>query len=59
MEYQEQDNPTIIREGNKVMKTILNLIVYFKIDENLKDLFHFNEFEEGIRLNIIPTPGSL
>ena len=44
MEYQEQDNPTIIREGNKVMKTILNLIVYFKIDENLKDLFHFNEF---------------
>lgn len=22
-------------------------------------LFHFNEFEEGIRLNIIPTPGSL
>lgn len=39
-----KDSYGIIREGSKVLKTITNLIVYFKIDENLKDLFHYNEF---------------
>lgn len=34
----------ITRQGSKVLKTILNLIVYFKIDDNLVDLFHYNEF---------------
>ncbi len=34
----------LVREGNKVLKTILNLQIFFKIDENLKDLFHYNEF---------------
>ncbi len=47
---EESDEPItttsvgIVREGNKVMKTITNLIVYFRIDENLKDLFTYNRF---------------
>lgn len=35
------------RQGMKVLKTILNLVIYFKIDENLKDLFHYNEFSSS------------
>jgi len=34
----------IIMDGQKKVKTIVNLVTYFKIDENIKDLFHYNEF---------------
>lgn len=31
-------------ENNKLVKSIMNLVLCFKIDENLMDLFHYNEF---------------
>lgn len=41
---EEESSMGMVREGNKVLKTITNLVICFKIDENLKDLFHYNEF---------------
>jgi len=43
-----EDHPVgerdIILANGKPAKTILNLVTYFRKDENLRDLFHFNEF---------------
>lgn len=45
----ELDNYKLIRnEDGKLLKTILNLVSCFYIDENLKDLFVFNEFSGTI-----------
>ena len=45
----ELENHKLIKEPNgKILKTISNLISCFYLDENLKDLFVFNEFSGTI-----------
>lgn len=43
-----QENPVeergIVYNNGRPAKTFLNLVTYFRLDENLQDLFHFNEF---------------
>lgn len=48
MEYQDLEDYRLLREGGKLLKTISNLVNCFYIDENLKDLFIFNEFSGTI-----------
>ena len=47
MENNELSEHKLIRDQDgKLLKTILNLVNCFYIDENLKDLFIFNEFSK-------------
>lgn len=48
MENYDLENHSLVREGGKLLKTIANLVNCFYIDENLKDLFIFNEFSGTI-----------
>lgn len=48
METYDLENHQLIRENGKLLKTIANLVNCFYIDENLKDLFIYNEFSGTI-----------
>lgn len=48
METYDLQNHQLVREGGKLLKTIANLVNCFYIDENLKDLFIYNEFSGTI-----------
>lgn len=47
MENHPVSERDIIYSQGKPAKTILNLVTYFRKDENLQDLFHYNEFSSS------------
>ena len=41
-----EETQTSLKRGDdgKIIKNIMNLVLCFEIDENLQELFHYNEF---------------